>query len=146
MKYNFELMKTIENFFEKTHLFKVFLFGWVLFGAMAASMLYVLVITDAIRPELNFTRIACIQIGLILGLIFGVMIALFVAQMRKSQKFWDYAKFVESLIDKAESKSALESIHKWEFESLREMTQGGPHNNELHRLYTIMKTKYKYVN
>jgi membrane protein DedA with SNARE-associated domain len=139
-------MKTLENFFEKTHLLKVFLFGWILFGGMIASIFYGLFITDAIRPELNFTGIACVQIGLMLGLVFGAMIAFFVGQMRKSQEFWDHAKRVESLIDKAESKSALESIRKWEFESLREMSQGGPHNTELYRLHAIMQTKHKYVN
>ena len=138
-------MKTIENFFEKTHLFKVFLFGWVLFGAMAASMLYVLVITDAIRPELNFTGIVCVQIGLVLGLVFGAIIVLFVGQMRKSQEFWDYAKVVKEKIENAETKTALDSIRRYEFESLREMSMGGPHNSELYRLHAIMQTKYKYV-
>ncbi len=138
-------MKTIENFFEKTHLLKVFLFGWILFGGMIASIFYGLFITDAIRPELNFTGIACVQIGLILGLVFGAIIVLFVGQMRKSQEFWDYARVVEEKIENAETKSALDSIRRYEFESLREMSMGGPHNNELYRLHAIMQTKYKYV-
>ena len=139
-------MKTIENLFEKTHLFKVFLFGCILFGAIIASIFYGLFITDAIRPELNFTGIACIQIGLILGLLFGAIIVLFVGQMRKSQEFWDYAKVVEEKIENAETKSALNSIRRYEFESLREMSLGGPHNTELYRLHAIMQTKYKFVN
>ena len=139
-------MKTIENLFEKTHLFKVFLFGWILFGAIIASIFYGLFITDAIRPELNFTGIACIQIGLILGLLFGAIIVLFVGQMRKGQEFWDYAKVVEEKIENAETKSALNSIRRYEFESLREMSLGGPHNTELYRLHAIMQTKYKFVN
>ena len=139
-------MKTIENLFEETHLFKVFLFGWILFGAIIASIFYGLFITDAIRPELNFTGIACIQIGLILGSLFGAIIVLFVGQMRKSQEFWDYAKVVEEKIENAETKSALNSIRRYEFESLREMSLGGPHNTELYRLHAIMQTKYKFVN
>jgi hypothetical protein len=66
--------------------------------------------------------------------------------MRKSQEFWDYAKEVEALIDKADTKSELSSIHRYEFEALREMTMGGPHNTELYRLHAIMQTKYKFVN
>lgn len=138
-------MKTLENFLEKTHLIKVFLFGCLLCSAIFAGMLYILVITDSIRPDLNFTGIACIQIGLMLGLLFGLIVVLMVGQMRKSQVFWRYAKAVESLIDKAESKVALESIRKCEFESLREMSLGGPHSTELYRLYAIMQTKYKFV-
>ena len=64
---------------------------------------------------------------------------------RKSNKFWDYSKEVESLIDKAETKEELGSIWKGEFQSLRELAQGGAHLSELTRQYTIMQTKYKYA-
>ncbi len=139
-------MKTLENFLEKTHLIKVFLFGWLLCSAIFAGMLYILVITDSIRPDLNFTGITSIQIGLALGLLFGLIVVLMVGQMRKSQEFWDYAKVVEEKIENAETKSALNSIRRYEFESLREMSLGGPHNTELYRLHAIMQTKYKFVN
>ena len=70
---------------------------------------------------------------------------LMVSMMRKSTKFWNYAKEVEELIDKAETKDELSSIWKGEFQSLREQAQGGPHLSELTRQYTIMQTKYQYL-
>ena len=139
-------MKTLENFLEKTHLIKVFLFGWLLCSAIFAGMLYILVITDSIRPDLNFTGITSIQIGLALGLQFGLIVVLMVSQMRKSREFWGYAKVVEEKIENAETKSELNSIRRYEFESLREMSLGGPHSTELYRLHAIMQTKYKFVN
>ncbi len=139
-------MKTLENFLEKTHLIKVFLFGWLLCSAIFAGMLYILVITDSIRPDLNFTGITSIQIGLALGLLFGLIVVLMVGQMRKSREFWGYAKVVEEKIENAETKSALNSIRRYEFESLREMSLGGPHNTELYRLHAIVQKKYKFVN
>jgi hypothetical protein len=57
----------------------------------------------------------------------------------------DYVKVVEEKIENAESKSVLHSIRRYEFESLREMSMGGPHNTELYRLHAIMQTKHKYV-
>ena len=43
------------------------------------------------------------------------------------------------------AKELLEHIHKGEFEILRSLCMGGPQATELNRLFTIMKTKYKYV-
>ena len=138
-------MKTLENFFEKAHLFKVFLFGWASSGILFALVPYILLTTGGTRPELGITGTTCLQMGAILGILGGLLSVLMIGQMRKRQVFWMHAKAIESLIDKAESKAALESIRKHGFESLREMSQGGPHNNELYRLHAIMQTKYKYV-
>ena len=54
-------------------------------------------------------------------------------------------EIVEKQIDAADSKEALEYIRKGEFEILRTLCMGGPQISELNRLFTIMKTKYKYV-
>ena len=89
--------------------------------------------------------INCIKVGALTGILFGLMFMLMFSMMRKSIKFWDYSKVVESLINKAETKDELGSIYKGEFQSLRELAQGGPHLSELTRQYTIMQTKYKYA-
>lgn len=83
--------------------------------------------------------------GALLGLLFGLMVMLMVSMMRKSTIFWEYAKVVEALIDDTTTKDDLDSIFKNEFQDLRKKCQGGPQIPELNRLYTIMKTKYKYV-
>jgi hypothetical protein len=83
--------------------------------------------------------------GALTGILFGLMFMLMFSMMRKSTKFWDYAKIVEEIIDKAETKDELGSIYKGEFQSLIELAQGGPHQYELKRQYAIMQTKYKYA-
>jgi hypothetical protein len=89
--------------------------------------------------------INCTAMGAITGILFGLMFSLMVSMMRKSQIFWDYAKVVEKLIENAETKEALQSLFDNEFQDLRKKCQGGPQIPELNRLYTIIKTKYKYI-
>jgi hypothetical protein len=67
------------------------------------------------------------------------------SMMRKSTIFWDYAKLVEGLIENTETKESLQSLFDNEFQDLRKKCQGGPQIPELNRLYTIIKTKYKYT-
>jgi hypothetical protein len=132
-------MKALNNFLDKDHLFKVFLFGW----AFTATFTFILFAGfSTIEAQINLAKSA--GIGATMGLPFGLMFMLMISMMRKSTKFWDYAKVVEALIDKAETKDELGSIYKGEFQSLRELAQGGPHLSELTRQYTIMQTKYKY--
>jgi hypothetical protein len=68
-----------------------------------------------------------------------------ISMSRKSQIFWDYSHEVEDLIAEAETQDALNSIFQNQFQELRKQGQGGPQIPELNRLYTIMKTKHKYV-
>ena len=65
--------------------------------------------------------------------------------MRKSSEFWTYSEIVEAAIEKANTKKELESIFENEFQTLRKMSQGRPHTQELTKLYHIMQTKHKYV-
>jgi hypothetical protein len=89
--------------------------------------------------------INCIAMGAITGILFGLMFMLMFSMSRKSQIFWDYAKVVEKLIENAETKEALQSLFDNEFQDLRKKCQGGPQIPELNRLYSIIKTKYKYI-
>jgi hypothetical protein len=86
-----------------------------------------------------------IKVGLFMGIPFGLIFMLTTSMVRKSQKFWDYSKEVQTLIDKAETKESLQSIADNEFKTLMALHQGQPHGTELTRLWTTIKTKYKYV-
>ena len=57
----------------------------------------------------------------------------------------ELAKIIEDKIDLSETKESLDDIYNNDFQILKESGQGHPHYNEIRRLYTIMKTKYKYV-
>jgi hypothetical protein len=138
-------MKSINNFFGKAPLWEIYIFGWFFSGAFTASIFYGLQLIDPPNSKMLITGMNCIKMGAILGLIFGLMVMLMTSMVRGSDKFWDYSKEVGSLIDKAETKDDLDLIFNNEFQSLRELSQGGPHYAELKRQYAIIQTKYKYV-
>lgn len=105
-------------------------------------MFYTLIVTD---PSSKLTTSNISIISLIFGILGGLLFLTAIFGTRKSRKFWDYAETVEKQIDAADSKELLEHIHRGEFEILRTLCMGGPQVTELNRLFTIMKTKYKYV-
>lgn len=138
-------MKHLNNFLEKAPLWQVYIALWFLTGSFIGVMFYGFQYIGATSPELDISGIKCITLGVMSGLLFGLMFTLMLSMMRKSQIFWDYAKVVEVLIENANTKDELESIFKMEFKNLRRKCQGGLQIPELNRLYTIMKTKYKYI-
>lgn len=133
-------MKALNNFLEKANLFKVFIAGWLFTGGFIFLLFYLFSTVES-----KIDGIKSLVLGSLCGIPFGLMFMLMISMMRKSQKFWDYAKEVEELIEKTESKSGLESIFDNEFQTLRNLSQGGPHTFELNKQYQTMKTKHKYV-
>lgn len=133
-------MKALNTFFEKAPLWQVYIFGW-LFTAGFTFLLFQF-FPDGTESVRNW--ITNLKIGALMGLPFGLMLFLMASMGRKSTKFWDYAKEVESLIDKAETKEELSSIYKNEFNTLRNLSMGNPHSMELTRLFAILQTKHKY--
>ena len=133
-------MKRINNFLTNAHLFKVFLYGYLFCGGFIFILFYFF--SDA---ELNLNIIRSLFIASIVGLLFGVIFMLMVSTTRKSQKFWDYAKEVDKLVDEADTKDIIYSIYKGEFQELIGMSMGHGHQIELKRIYAIMQTKVKYL-
>jgi hypothetical protein len=139
-------MKTLNYFFEKAPLWQIFVLIWFLTGALiTAPIFYGLQKIGATNPELDFSGMNCIKLGAGVGLLLGLISMFMVSMMRKSTIFWEYSKEVEALINGAATKKELVSIFENEFQDLRKKCQGGPQIPELNRLYTIMKTKIKYV-
>lgn len=132
------------NFFEKAPLWQVYIFGIIFTGSFMTSLFYGF---QYIEPEasklLGFP--VCLKIGFTVGLVFGLLVMLMTSMMRKSVIFWNYAKVVEGLIEEAKTNDELDSIFKNEFKELIRCANGGPQGPELSRIYTIMKTKYKYM-
>jgi hypothetical protein len=134
-------MKKINNFFDKAPLWQIFIFGWLFTGTF--TFLLFQFFPDG--TELPRNWFVNFKIGFFMGILFGLMTLLMTSMSRKSQKFWDYSKEVQVLIDNAETKEELGSIYKGEFQSLIELAQGGPHQYELKKQYAIIQTKYKYA-
>jgi len=133
-------MTRINNFLTNAHLFKVFLYGYLFCGGFVFIVFSLF--SDA---ELNLNFIRSFFIASIAGLPFGVMFMLMVSTTRKSQNFWDYAKEVDILVDEADKKEVIDSIHETSFQKLIGMSMGNEHQTELNRIYTIMQTKVKYL-
>jgi len=139
-------MKKLNNFIDKAPLWQIFIVGWFFSSVFIASNIYVFNLIEPSSTKLIISGINCIKIGIIMGILIGFMFMIMLSMGRESQIFWDYSKEVESLIDKAETKESLQSIFDNEFQDLREKCWGGPQIQELNRLYTIIKTKNKYIN
>jgi hypothetical protein len=135
-------MKYINYLYEKANGVTIFFIMGAISALISYVMFYSLILTDP-TPKLTTDNI--LAISLIFGVLGGLLFVTSILSSRKSTKFWDYAELVEAQIDAADSKEALEYIHKGEFEILRTLCMGGPQISELNRLFTIMKTKYKYV-
>lgn len=138
-------MKKFNSFLDKAPLWQVYIFGWFFTGSFVASIFYGFQLIDPPSSKIVFSGINCIKMGALSGLLFGLLVSLMVSTMRKSTIFWEYAEEVEKLIDDANTKDELQSIFDNQFQELRKKCQGGPQIPELNRLYTVMKTKHKYV-
>lgn len=136
-------MERVSNFLDKAPLWKVFLLGCLIAG------LFCILVWGGLESISGKPLVVnvLVKLGLAMGfMVGGLMFTLMTSMMRKSQKFWDYAKEVGVLIDKCKTKSELEEVFKKEFQTLKSMSLGNPHSAELHRLYAIMETKYKLIN
>lgn len=134
-------MKALNNFLAKAPLWQVYIFAWFFTGAFTASLFYMF----PSNRDLDFSGVNCLKFGASSGLLFGLMFVLMTSMTRKSSEFWTYAEAVEAAIEKANTKVDLDAIFENDFQTLREMSIGQPHIQELARLYHSMKTKYKYV-
>lgn len=135
-------MKRIIKFLDEAPMLKVFLvmtiFLSVLAGAAGFFAVYYL-------GGKRLSSEDIVMIGLLLGTLFSIFVTLGISQIRKSIKFWEFARDVEEMIEEAETKDRLDDIFANEFQILRNMSLGGPHTQMLSNLYTIMKTKYQYL-
>ena len=136
-------MKILNNFFEKTHLFKVWLVIYPILILFISSLVYGL---DYLSGENTFTNnFNYLKFGALMGMVFSWMFVLMISMSKKSIIFWDHAKYFEELVDKTNTKEELEKIWYNEYNELVTKCQGGPQIGEVKRLRTMIKTKYKYI-
>lgn len=132
-------MKTLNNFFEKTHLFKVWLITYLVLILFISGLVY-------LSGESTFTgNFMYLKFGAFMGMVLSWMVILMISMSRKSIIFWDYAKYFEELVNKTNTKEGLEKIWYNEYNELVNKCQGGPQIGEVKRLKAIIETKYKYI-
>ena len=139
-----KIMKNLNNFFEKAHLFKVWLVIYPILILFISSLVYGL---DYFSGEENlFTNnFNYLKFGVLMGMIFSWMFILMISMTRKSIIFWDYAKYLEELVDRTNTKEVLEKIWCNEYNELISKCQGGAQIGEVRRLKTMIQTKYNCI-
>lgn len=135
------MRKTINLFLEEAPI-------WQVFTAFFIIMLVFLFPTFFLFGELTETEINWwlnIKLSVSIGLLFGGVASIMTTIARKSSVFWDYAEKLECKVEDAECRETLDKLYNTDFQELRKMSFGNPHYDELRKIYTIIKTKYKYV-
>ena len=135
-------MKQINDFFAKKPLWQVFIvLNIVLFLICFLGFNYIVN-----QAPLVFELKQILKVSLTFSLFFSLFCLSIIYLGRCSVKFWEYSEEVNKLINDAATKEELNKITDNEFQKLIKMSVGGPHQTELIRLYTIINTKYKYLN
>lgn len=136
-------MKTLNNFFEKAHLFKVWLVIYLILIFFISSLFYGL---DYISGERTFTdNLNYLKLGVLMGMVFSWLIVNMTSMSRKSTIFWNYAEYFEELVYKTNTKEGLEKIWYNEFNELVNKCLGGNQIGEVRRLKTMIQTKYNCI-
>jgi NADH:ubiquinone oxidoreductase subunit 6 (subunit J) len=135
-------MKKINNFIDKAPLWQIYVVSYFFSAIMVFVMCQMM---GLLLDPKKLDTLVSLKIGATSGLLFGLMLTLIISLMKKSQQFWDFAKEVDSKIKEAKPGAEIIAVYENEFSQLRKMSAGGPQNQELIRLYTIMTTKIEYV-
>ena len=139
--YNHYKMKTIKLFFSEAKLWQIFIAVGFFFFVIILMILWGASLT--LNNPASFKLLT--NTSLFLSIVCSLILTLFNYLLRQSEKFWEHAHILEEKIESAEDKETLDTLFTEDFQLLRGMSAGGPHHEELRKLHTIMKTKYKYV-
>jgi ABC-type long-subunit fatty acid transport system fused permease/ATPase subunit len=134
-------MKTIKIFFSEARLWQLF----IALGFFFFVIIFMLIWWVSLTQTNPISMKPLVDVSLFLSIVFSLILTLFQYLIRQSEKFWEHAHILEEKIESAEDKETLDTLFTEDFQILRGMSAGGPHHEELRKLHTIMKTKYKYV-
>ena len=122
---------------------------WLVFIAMSFAFTIICLLTvvsiNLILSSEQLLDFVLFKLSVFSSTLVGMFATLFTSIVRESQVFWEEAAILECKIDDADDKDSLLQIYTDDFEHLKHLSCGSLHNEELKRLYTIIKTKYKFV-
>ena len=138
-------MKTINNFFLKTHILKVWLIFYFILTLFISVSLFFL---DYIDPSINLLvkDMNYFKIGASISMIYTTIITLIINNNKQSYLFWDSVKEIETLIDNAKNKDDLNNIYNNQLKKLASDYYPGEQENEVKRLKTIIESRYEKFN
>lgn len=138
-------MKTINNFFLKTHILKVWLIFYFILTLFISVSLFFL---DYIDPSINLLvkDMNYFKIGASISMIYTTIITLIINNNKQSYLFWDSVKEIETLIYNAKNKDDLINIYNNQLKKLASDYYPGEQENEVKRLKTIIESRYEKFN
>ena len=135
------MRNTVNLFLEEAPFWQVFIALFFLISTLFFPILFLF-------NELTLAGIDLIlnlKLSVSIGALMGAMGTVLTSIARKSSMFWDFAKRLECKVDDANCKEVLDELYNKELQELRCLYFGTPHYEEIRKIHTIIKTKYKYV-
>jgi hypothetical protein len=132
-------MKTLNFFFKCAPIWQIFIFWFVLFFLLVSGVFLIF---------FNFKHMdtPLYRVSFVVSSIFSTLASLILYTDRISKKFWNLSKKIRERIESANTKKDIEDIVNGDFDTLKQISLGQPHFQEIHILNAIMKTKYGLLN
>jgi hypothetical protein len=135
-------MKKINKFLSEANLFKVWLTLYPIVALFGSVLMYGL---DTFIGDHSFGKyINYFYFGALMSLPFTTLFTLSLSMGRKAEIFWNYAKYLEELVNNVKTKEELEHIWYNEYNELIDKYQGGVQIGEVKRIRAIIETRLKY--
>jgi uncharacterized protein YfkK (UPF0435 family) len=135
------MRNTINVFLEEAPLWQVFVALFLIMTVITFPLFFMF--TELTESEFNLGL--QVKLSVSIGVLFGAIGTSLTYLSRKSGQFWDFAERLECKVEDADCKESLDLLYNTDFQVLKNMSFGHPHYEELRKIHTIIKTKYKYV-
>jgi hypothetical protein len=139
------IMKSINNFFDKASLWKVYIASWFITSLMFGVIFYAMAHLVGINEFQKWPIVKYLKLAAYSGLMFGLMMMLMVSMDRKSRAFWDYCKIVREIAESAKTVEEIRLIRRVELKQLHSLAQADIHYNEFRNIRTVLDTKYSLL-
>ena len=135
-------MKKIYNFFNKENLLKIWLVLYIILNIFIIITLYLIgIISNKLLFENN---IDYIKFSMLFSIILSTVLTVNIEQVRLNMNFNDYLKYVENLINKANTKERFKSIYEYEFQELVAKAKYSHHKFEVNKIKFILEMSIKH--
>ena len=135
-------MKKIYNFFNKENLLKIWLVLYIILNIFIIITLYLIgIISNKLLFENN---IYYIKFSMLFSIILSTVLTVNIEQVRLNMNFNDYLKYVENLINKANTKERFKSIYEYEFQELVNKAKYSQHKFEVNKIRFILEMSIKH--
>ena len=135
-------MKKIYNFFNEENLLKIWLVLYIILNIFIIITLYLIgIISNKLLFENN---IDYIKFSMLFSIILSTVLTVNIEQVRLNMNFNDYLKYVENLINKANTKERFKSIYEYEFQELVAKAKYSHHKFEVNKIRFILEMSIKH--